>query len=410
MPDRFTTGRAALDGVEAPDIWDDAVGRAQLDNVRSAGSGRGPSRRALAVAAATVVLVLAAAAVLAEREDGRVATTPDLDPTTTSSTPTTAPVEACQVPGVAPVLLATTSPPAGFSPGFTRPTPPVDPGPPPRTISSFSGPDGSSIEILDGPLPEPPEERGVQTPVGFGQVGERGGEAVATLHLEAFGASCTLGLVGRGVSADALYEFLSGLYLADDLGRPLLHPDGAVWPETAGGTVGVDQPAWRSDERETALEFARQVLGWEDAVAPVELSEPSEDGHIGGVYGIVRTDHPGQVSVFVAPTLGGRWFGVYHVGFRCCVEDQTASVLVDGSTGWATAGPPPPEAVGTVVRFDHGGRIASGTLPLDGDAAPFDLGYTPDTTGSVLVLFVDGTGEVVGAWGTSLPAGDFAAG
>lgn len=411
MPDRFRQGRDALDTAEAPDLWGEAVSRTELDIVPMSDGHRRAPWRALAVAA-TVLVLLAATTLLADRDDGQVASTPDVeDPATTTGEP-------CRPPGTPPALLATTSPPEGFDPASHRTRPATGgPGAPPHSLAYFDGAGEAAIDVFDGPPPEPADERGVQTPVGFAQVGERDGEVVAALDLEAFGVSCTLGLIGHGLSVDAMYELLSGLFLADELGRPLLHPDGAVWPETAGLTASMDQPAWRSDARDTALEFARQVLGWEDAVAPVELSEPSEDGRFGADIGVVRSDHPGRASVSVAPTLGGRWLGVYAVDLCCATADEaenpdfgSVQILLEEQTGQALAGPVPDGAVSHGVRFDHGGRIATAEFAIVDDGAAVDLGYSPDTTGSALVLFRDTDGEVLSAWGRPIPAGDFAAG
>lgn len=176
-----------------------------------------------------------------------------------------------------------------------------------------------------------------------------------------------------------------------------------LWPETANSQLPLEEPDWSADPEQTALVFAQSVLGWDDAT--VQDAEPSEDGRFGTTLRVSSPSRDGSASVSVARTTTGG-HRIYRVDSRSGEADErTASVSVQGTTAFASASPSPGAATAARVRFDYGGVVTEGPA---GEA--FQLKAPATTTGSVLVLFLDEAGEVVGAWGTQLPEGDFAAG
>jgi heat shock protein HslJ len=183
-------------------------------------------------------------------------------------------------------------------------------------------------------------------------------------------------------------------------------PDGyGIWPVTAPESVVGYAPEVTGSHRDVALAFADRVLGWADA--EITDAEPSEDGSDGSVLLVSSELARGQVEVRVRTGDAPDRSVVY--GFdtpeRLADPDSTASVQVIGSTASAHASPIP-DGADAIVRFVYGERVAEGPAS---DALTIDR--DPDVPGAVLVLFVDPARDVVvGGWGTTLPAGDFAAG
>ena len=194
------------------------------------------------------------------------------------------------------------------------------------------------------------------------------------------------------------------LFLSAGGGAPALVAP-AVWPETSQTQFvpGQVPPDERLDASATAIAFAAEVLGWDDA----EWTE-AEPAHDGGseIVAVVRRRSAPETAVVVrmSRVVGGRWWSVVGVGPDYDIMSFNAVVSVAGTTAqaWTTAS----EGRPATARFDYGGRVASGPAGSD---APFDLGLLPDTDGSVMVLVEDAEGAVVEAWGTPVSAGDFAA-
>lgn len=213
--------------------------------------------------------------------------------------------------------------------------------------------------------------------------------------------SCALRLVAHGgVTHDQLQALLTTAYLIVGDRRPRLTDHCALWPETSLEQVAVGAPSDRDAAEDVAVAFAEHVLRWDRAVA---VGDEAVDWQTTTVT-VEQDEH--RISVRLVRCLGGRWWSVADVDPAGREGDEFgASVSVQGSMASASATPPPGAAQG-LVRFDYGGRV----VEAPADDQPVDLGFVPDTAGSVVVSFVDSSGEVVGAWGTTLPAGDFAAG
>ena len=187
----------------------------------------------------------------------------------------------------------------------------------------------------------------------------------------------------------------------------------AVWPMTGPEAELGYKPAFTGSQDEMAVAFAREVLGWSDAV--VSDKEPSEDGRFGGVMLVTSASTGGAVDVWVGPGDPVDLNVVYHVDTpgRELDPESTASVLVHGSIGNAHVSPVPVGTASSTVRFTYGEHSAEGPMGRDIDlhwragSASAELTRVP---GSVLVLFRNASGQIIGAFGTPLPAGDFAAG
>jgi len=180
----------------------------------------------------------------------------------------------------------------------------------------------------------------------------------------------------------------------------------AVWPEDTLQAAEASLPrlasgadAWRADPARTAVRFAQRVLGWTGAVA----AEPTDPGE-----GLVAVDvGPGSggadVEILMARLLDP-WWWVYavHGGLG---NDPVVSVTGSAvHVGVEAAG-----AARTDVVVGYGGREVRGSTPGSGEVS-LRLGSRHGMTGHVLVLTRDASGQVIGAFASPLPAGDFAAG
>lgn len=191
--------------------------------------------------------------------------------------------------------------------------------------------------------------------------------------------------------------------------NPAVTDDGfAIWPETVLDDVPLVDAQRRSGAL-VATRFAREVLGWEDATIDEDQGWPSEYGRPGSAaYLVVSPSRTASVEVTVAPARpdGPEPFVyvVYRVNTpeRLADPDATASVLVVDGTAQGGAGPTPAGTTRTRVRFAYGEDVVEGT----GEAVAVSSDERP---GSVLVIW-EGVDGVLGAWGTTLPQGDFAAG
>jgi hypothetical protein len=190
-------------------------------------------------------------------------------------------------------------------------------------------------------------------------------------------------------------------------GVPVVDPDAgyAIWPITQPGQPISDVVAFRGTLEATAVAFAAQSLGWRDAV--VSDREPSEDGRGGGVYLVTSEEIGGAVLVWTALGTGTDGNVVYHLDSPARRNDPeaTASVSVQEHTGMAHVTPEPPRTVSTSVAFSYGDFLSEGPA-----GSPFDVARDLGVPGAVVVLFGNVDGTPISAWGTTLPAGDFAAG
>jgi hypothetical protein len=413
MADRFDEGKDALDGVSPDaDLWADAQRRVAegpvvpLAPVNGTGTRRRRPAPWLAGAAAAVVALAAiGTAVVTADDDAPVDTGPSADGDG----------------GLDPVLPTVYQAAGACKLGITG-----DPLPDPITVSpAETFVEGSVGTLIEGSL-NTTQTFAVQVPgqVVTDLVGERvedieldRGTAQAWFQTDAVQVrwftgsqepceSFTATVAGgtedenRHAAVELAERVLMGPELDDEVSEAY-----GIWPMTASESMLGYRPELIGTAEETALEFARVVLGWDDA--EVSDSEPSEDGRNGSTFSISGRGGEGTVSVSVAaadPASDG------HVVYRVSGEDVTsASIRVADGVGWIHLEGQPPGSTDARVRFINGEYAFEGTLADDITFA--ETGTWSDTTpGAVLVLFLDADGDVVSAWGRALPAGDFAAG
>lgn len=259
----------------------------------------------------------------------------------------------------------------------------------------------AALEV-EGPLPEGSdgsvEVRAVSEP----QTGVPDGDPVREVWIDWFDR-CYLQLIGRGLTPTELDVFVDGYYLVTN-GVPMLDPRGAVWPETAQDQLTGPLPDERLDVDEVALAYAREVLGWDDAVIDPLGGERSEDGRCEANVMVHRSSRPDVATlVQLYPAVGMRWWSVCagpasQQGLHVTVEGAT--VTVEGA-----AGAPVGTATARVeVRYGDD-QWAYGRL-----GEPIHLGVPPTTSGSVVVLYEDGPHEVIGHRAAAFPAGDVVVG
>ena len=180
----------------------------------------------------------------------------------------------------------------------------------------------------------------------------------------------------------------------------------AIWPEetpseaaSAVPRLQAGEDPWRTDPEETALAFAREVLGWPDPVVGTVQEQP---GGLMSVEVLRGPDGP-SVSVRLARLLEDRWWSVYNA--------------------WGTVEHDPSVAVrhGRLeLRFDMEDAASAHVVVEYGDAryerdtdlgrVLIDLGHDPTEPGYFLVLLRDARGRVFDVASSPLPAGAFAAG
>ncbi len=181
----------------------------------------------------------------------------------------------------------------------------------------------------------------------------------------------------------------------------------AIWPEETPGEavaaaerLAAGEDPWRADAVETALVFAREVLGWEDPVVG-----PVEEQPAGLTLVQVRRDPGGPVvSVRVARLVDDRWWSVYNA-WGTVEHDPTVSV-VDGRFRIAFD---LEDAARATLVVEYGDLRIEREVERPGPLQ-LDLGGPPRVPGYFLVLLRDGSGRVFDVVSSPLPAGDFAAG
>ena len=181
----------------------------------------------------------------------------------------------------------------------------------------------------------------------------------------------------------------------------------AIWPEetpeeaaAAAERLAAGADPWRGDPVETALAFAREVLGWkEPEVGPVE-EQPA------GLTLVEVRPGPGgpAVSVRVAKLVQDRWWSVYNA-WGTPEHDPTVSVR-DGLFELAFD---LEDAASATVVVEYGDLRIEREVEREGPLR-VDLGDLPRVPGYFLVLLRDDRGAVFDVVSSPLPAGDFAAG
>ena len=176
-----------------------------------------------------------------------------------------------------------------------------------------------------------------------------------------------------------------------------------IWPMTAPESRLGYAPEVTGTAQDVALAFAVRVLEWSDAV--IADAEPTEDGSNGSVFLVTSERTGGEVELRVRAGDGPDRHVVYSVNRPARLADPEAGlgVSVQGSVARADVSPIPTGTTATVI-FTYGEYPAEGPVGDD-----IDLTGPTQVPGAVLILFRDAEGDVVGAVGTALPAGDFAA-
>ena len=183
----------------------------------------------------------------------------------------------------------------------------------------------------------------------------------------------------------------------------------AIWPMTAPERPRATSPESPARRRRWRWHFAREVLGWPDAV--VDRREPSEDGRNGAAPPRRAASRP-----------AARW--------RCGCGRATRATPTS-STGWTCpAACRPRRASVSVLGRRHRRRAPAhprsrrhiarqrdvhlrrarlrGRTTTARRSTVLDEPPTSRAPSSCSTETLDG--QVIGAWGTALPAGDFAAG
>ena len=184
----------------------------------------------------------------------------------------------------------------------------------------------------------------------------------------------------------------------------------AIWPGDtpvqAAEQCSAADAAWRGNTSRVALRFAAVKLGWRHAKVT------RTEGAAGSTY--VTVSDGDRHSVVVAETGGYPGGPGGYPGNRCYSVTQVQpggaggawTVSIHGTQAqlsFRTMG-----ADSIVVTVGHGTHSTSKVVHAG--SVSFDLGYEPQAPGYALVVYRDSSGDVFSARGTSLPAGDSAAG
>lgn len=180
----------------------------------------------------------------------------------------------------------------------------------------------------------------------------------------------------------------------------------AIWPEdtrpealAAEGGLANGRDPWRQDAEKTALRFARVVMGWKDT----DVHDCKDPMKYRDCLIVERRDSAASVIVAMRRLLADRWWSVTWVGEE---KDYGFGITVRGSK--VTMGFDLHGAASVSVIVGYGEHDMSKTVMRS--STTLDLGFDPNTSGHVLLLFRDRRGEVFSAEGSSLPGGDFVAG
>lgn len=177
----------------------------------------------------------------------------------------------------------------------------------------------------------------------------------------------------------------------------------AVWPEetpaeaaTAARRLAGGEDPWRADPVETALAFAREVLGWRTPTAGAPQEQP------GGLTLVEVAREPGgpSVSVRLLRLLEGRWWSVYNVWGT---PEHDPAVAVRGARVTVRFAMEDAASALVVAEF---GELRRTAVVRNGGRVRLDLGVPPAEPGFFLVLLRDAEGRVFDAVSSPLaPAG-----
>jgi hypothetical protein len=180
----------------------------------------------------------------------------------------------------------------------------------------------------------------------------------------------------------------------------------ALWPEdtrSAAEAKAGDPEFWRSDRQQTALHFAAEVLGWDDA-AIADYRGPIECGE----GGCVRAIRPNSDAVLI--TMGRPVEEVWSVLGVGQTGPGGEALGLDIEASQVRAVFPLAGAASATVEVGYGADVATHDYTEDAVTQTWDLGFTSSTAGHFLILFKDADGNVIRAQGSPLARGDFTAG
>ncbi|HEX2240932.1 MAG TPA: YncE family protein, partial [Actinomycetota bacterium] len=197
--------------------------------------------------------------------------------------------------------------------------------------------------------------------------------------------------------------------------RPLL----TMWPELtdeqraqAAERLRAGEDAWRGSAAETALQFTREVIGWVDPRLNAKGTPMRR--YSGGSVGVVVFKRVGGASpsaeVVLTKCIDEKWWCVTGVGDPQRRGRSYLSVSIRGRNVQLAF--PDQRAARVVLEMGYG------DVPIiteEMDQAPFSpvefqLPGRPGESGFLMLRWFDARGRVFSAQGTTLPAGDFAAG
>lgn len=273
-------------------------------------------------------------------------------------------------------------------------------------IGHFRGPRGVYVDVLETAPPSAPVRRSQITVLG----------APATLgaihegHSVEFRAgTCDYSLAAYGLTRGELRRFAEGLEAgstsADGDQRPV------VWPEDTRAEAETVCARSRARERTApaiATRFAVEVLEWDSPILepPPKPGDPWTVTPLGGdLYG-------GEVDAGVriwTTEVRPRCWSVSGVSRLADRRPTGVAVEVNGRS--VDVGFDPLGAAAAEIRVGYGGRWALRVWDAPAEpVVPLRLGFRPESTGSLLILLEDESGDVFSAVALSLPAGGFTAG
>ena len=281
----------------------------------------------------------------------------------------------------------------------------------PQAYGHWSASEGAFISVyMKGAYYTLP--RGAEkTPIfdqGFTTTGARIGAVEDGFALEFEADDCDYSAIGFGVTEDDMRTFADGLI--QTRGGVVDEEAFAMYPDltaAATATSCVDAPAWRRDPAEMVKHFAQERLE-----IPIPIA--TEDGRGDGFVNFTVGEMDWVIATVTAREFGYGCWSVVNVG--------SAEKRLPGLHSFGFNGPDldlglrnmhESTQLTVTVEFENYPPVVRDLGPDDlneDDDVSIDLGYDPKTPGAFLVLFLNGAGEPLSAYGMPLPAYDPAAG
>jgi hypothetical protein len=225
---------------------------------------------------------------------------------------------------------------------------------------------------------------------------------------------CDFVLLAYGIDRPVLSDFAQGLRLVQEPGpdetNSEIDPEwfGAIWPEesyeAAEQGCALENPAdsWRADPVSTRLNFAVQVLGWEEPVHG-KGDEVRRDGSAESPVVIVSVVEFSPECWIVTSVSRTAEEAARHP------ENEGAMLSIQGRKVQMYFGDMR-DAVSAILEVGYGGEKTQHVWKRGDDVAEFTLDFEPQGRGHYLVMLRDENGEVFSAFGSAIPEGNFAAG